>query len=400
MVAAVSARAAGSSPYLPIFDGYRAAAVLCIVFSHIALATAWEPSAGLLLALRRSSFLSLEFLVVVSGFVLFLPIAWRGGLDSVRSYAVRRIARIGPAYWVCLAITFLVALIAGHPPLPYGDLEVLAVHLLFLQHALSVNGFEVNQVFWMLSILAFFWALLPIVANQYVRHPLAGLLVAIAVVLFWRLLVAGTVNYEHFIQPPLFFADFATGMTAAWGFVELRRRADPAVLRRYAVPATAAALFTLVALMYTVGMMRVRGEIFYFGQPAWLALCVPAAFALLVVAGAFTPAWAQWPLSNRAARWMGNLSYGVFLFHVLILQLVLTVFGFTQDRSFWTFVTVSALVIPVSLLAGWISFTFVERPVRDWAKQWAQRSAVRRASYETARPLLPDASTATTAPHD
>lgn len=400
----MSARAAGSSPYLPIFDGYRAAAVLCIVFSHIAIATAWEPSTGLLLALRRSSFLSLEFLVVVSGFVLFLPIAWRGGLDSVRTYAARRLARIGPAYWVSLLITFAVALMVGHPRLPYGDIEVLAAHLLFLQHALGVNGFEINQVFWMLSILAFFWVLLPIVANQYVRHPLAGLLVAIAVVLFWRLAVAGTVNYEHFIQPPLFFADFAMGMTAAWAFVELRRRADPAVLRRYAVPATAAALSTLLALMYAVGLMRVRGEIFYFGQPAWLALGVPAAFSLLIVAAAFMPAWAQWPLSNRAARWMGDLSYGVFLFHVLILRLVLGELDVTPERSFLTFATVSALVVPASLVAGWLSFAFVERPVRDWAKQvterWGERDRARPAGRPPGRPLLPDGPGATTVSRD
>ena len=50
-----------------------------------------------------------DILFVVSGFVVFLPtVAQRGNFGSVSSYAVRRAARLLPAYWVSLGMMLLV----------------------------------------------------------------------------------------------------------------------------------------------------------------------------------------------------------------------------------------------------------------------------------------------------
>lgn len=354
--------------------------MLAIVFSHIAYTVAWQPPGELLGALRYGTFLTVEFLFVVSGFVLFLPIAARGRLPSKRAFALRRAARIMPAYLLSVVATAILAVATTHPPLPMDLAPAFGLHLVFLQHEFVVSGFGINPVFWTLSILAIFYVLLGLVANRYVRHPLAGLALAMAVVAVWRLALQDTVSfgdtfsYPRFIQFPLFAADFAAGMTAAWAYVRLSRTAERDRVRRLALPLGAAALAAMIALVYAIGHMRLNGEIFRFGEPVLLALAVPLAFAAVMVTMAFMPAWAQWPLSNPVARWIGTVSFGVFLFHLLVLR-VPGLVGFEANGTFATTAAVTVFVVSVSLLLGWLSFKLVEEPVRARARGYANRLA-------------------------
>jgi peptidoglycan/LPS O-acetylase OafA/YrhL len=368
--------------YLPVFDGFRGFAVLAVALSHIAFYSQWEPSPEFLQALRRASFFSPEFLFVVSGFVLFLPIAFRGRLVSASAYAIRRIARIVPAYLLSLTVTLLFATVIGHPPLPMSTVEAFLVHLVFLQHPLGVSGFLFNQVYWTLSILAAFYVLLPFVASRYVRHPLIGLFIAISIVVVWRVSMSDRLAYADFITFPLFAADFAIGMTAAWAYIKLRNRFNSVRLARPAFIALALAAVATVLLMYVIGLERVRGDIYFFGESPLLAIAAPLSFGAVMVAMSLGPRLAQWPLSNRFARWIGRVSYGVFLYHILVIQILLRGFGFQPDGTFASFLAVSAFVLPISLLVGWLSFTFLEEPVRRRAREWTRS---RRPSHETSR---------------
>jgi len=47
----------------------------------------------------------IDVFFIISGFVLFLPVIARGGdLGGVRSFYIRRAARIYPAYWLSLVV--------------------------------------------------------------------------------------------------------------------------------------------------------------------------------------------------------------------------------------------------------------------------------------------------------
>ena len=64
--------------YVDTFDGFRAYAILTIVVLHVAFFAQYVPSADVPKALLVSTFLALDVLFFVSGFVLFLPVVLAG----------------------------------------------------------------------------------------------------------------------------------------------------------------------------------------------------------------------------------------------------------------------------------------------------------------------------------
>jgi len=51
------------------------------------------------------------------------------------------------------------------------------------------------------------------------------------------------------------------------------------------------------------------------------------------VAIVLLPRALQWPLSNRVSRWVGDISFGVFLYHLLILHVVMNAMGLTPPAG-------------------------------------------------------------------
>jgi len=147
---------------IPVLDGLRGLAVIWVALFHFVVLRAGDTWVDALHgmpaldALVRSGYLGVDLFFLLSGFLLALP--WiahaNAGLPppSTAAFYVRRARRILPAYYVQLALVFLVAL-----PLLLGvgywrkDLYVYlwngVAHALFLQGtspltsgSMGVNG--------------------------------------------------------------------------------------------------------------------------------------------------------------------------------------------------------------------------------------------------------------------
>ncbi|MGH2783132.1 MAG: acyltransferase family protein, partial [Thermoleophilaceae bacterium] len=260
--------------YVPTFDAFRGAAVLAIVMYHLFLRSEWVPDGALPRALLTSGFMSLDLLFLISGFVMFLPVAARGSLGDLRAFAIRRVARIAPAYYISLlALIALWPLLTTGPvagPSPWEPLPLLW-HVLFLHNEAALAypayfpGFGVNPALWTLSVEMIFYLLLAAVAGAYLRRPWLGLALGIAITVVWRIALdppddhfqnAFAPSDLHLIwkQFPLFAVDFAAGMTAAWALVRLRRGVAAERARRLAVPVAGASLALFALLMVLVGL--------------------------------------------------------------------------------------------------------------------------------------------------
>ncbi|MDQ6750095.1 MAG: acyltransferase [Actinomycetota bacterium] len=360
--------------WIPAFDGIRGSISVVIALTHISLATGWRPNHEPFRALRGSMFFSIEFLFLMGGFAMFLPAVAYGGFVGVRTYALRRAGRLLPLYWLTLALAVGVGPLLRPVSGAYFPHDVPAVlsHVVFLQQELYPRqaGFGVQGIVWTMSITAVFCVIFPLVLRPYLRWPFLGLAAAVGVTVAWR---ETTGNHpDLFAQFPLFGADFALGMTTAWIYVQLRRSAG-ARLRRALAWACPAAALALLFLLYAAGLPVVDDHQPLWGESLVLSIAVPLAFAAVLLTVAYLPAWAQRPLANRLSRWIGSINYGIFLFHFLVIWLVLGVADIPRNGSPRSMMLLTVLVLPLTVAAAWAGTRFVERPIRTWAQRAGRR---------------------------
>jgi peptidoglycan/LPS O-acetylase OafA/YrhL len=366
------------APHVPVLDGFRGLAAIGILLYHCWLLSG-EASlgGGPLRDLLSSSFLAVSLFFVLSGFVLFSPVAWRGGsFGPVAPYARRRIARVVPAYVAVLAVCLL-----AWPLLTTADmagrvtLDSVLAHASFAQQEARLLpgyegalGFAVDPVVWTLSLEALFYLALPFVAGWFFSRPWQAVLLAVSVGALGRVAlgdVAGQSRESVLLSSfPLHLTDFAAGMAAALLFA----RGRPVPARLAAGAGVACALAALLALIAVggadAGDVRdgVRGN-------ALLMALLPFAFGGAVLGLAWAPAGVRRPLESAAARWVGAVSYGVFLAHYPLLLLARTTLDFEHDGSRDAFLALTAFALPASLLVGWLSWIAIERPARRWARR-------------------------------
>jgi peptidoglycan/LPS O-acetylase OafA/YrhL len=384
---------------VPAADGFRGIAAVGVVADHCLLATG-EPRlhSHFLRALILGSYMSLDVFFVLSGFLLFLPVAAAAGkFGSVKAYALRRAARILPAYYLVLLVTqlsdrLLVKVPLDYPLYSHRGLESLLLHATFLQHNVGLalgfsEGFGVNGVVWTLSIDALFYVLLPIVALRYFRHPLLGLIIALGLTIGWRVAVShlwiplphlryedtgGLTNAGYskeilITQFPDYLVNFAAGMTAAWLLVKLRRErlvVPPGVTVVVQVLALAAVIWGVVAAGAR-DIARTSGPLDHWTGTTPVTL----AFAVLLLATALAPRWAQFPVNNRAVRRLSDISYGLYLWHLIFVGFALETLHWLPDGTNGDFVRMFALALGGGLVMGWASYVWIEQPMIRWARR-------------------------------
>jgi peptidoglycan/LPS O-acetylase OafA/YrhL len=384
-VADAGHRAAGAS--VPILDSFRGVAALGILGYHC-----WLLSGEPLLRnspvrdVLSSGFLAVSLFFVLSGFVLYLPVARRGGtFGSVAAYARRRMARVLPAYYVVLIVCLLayplmVTVAIGE----HVTASSLLAHALLLQQEARLIpgysgslGFGVDPVVWTLSLEALFYVSLPFVAAIFWRRPWQAIALAIAVGVVARLLLDGSSSSGDgsvlLSSFPVHLADFAAGMGAAMLYVRWQERDAPVwrpapwLVVTVAVAGAGAALVALAAVGgpdATAVRDGVRAN-------APLMALLPFAFAAAIAGFALAPAAVRRPLELAPVRWLGTVSYGVFLVHYPVLLFGRTTLDILHNGSTEAFVRLTAYALPVSLLLGWLSWVAIERPARRLARSRA-----------------------------
>jgi len=390
---------------VPSFDGYRAYAILFVCLFHIfqvsgAFNAAGDSALGVLAwgILPRS----LDALFIVSGFVIYLPTIVRDGdFGRVSAFAIRRAARLVPAYYVTLLIAILLLLVVSSSSGPPGA-GTIGAHLAVLQTPalLFVDEFRLGlgvvPPVWTLSVEVGFYVVLPLVAAWYFRHPLVGLAVAAAIVLVWRELadhadsVASlfgtdlTSDAEHRIdtfyasQFPSWTLALATGMTGAWAYVRLRDRFTAERLRKLSIWGTALAGIVLALEIYLAGHGAVQDvspfEGLFARESILVTLGYPLALGAVLVGFSLLPERVQFPCATPAIRWIGDISYAIYLIHFAVIWFALREFSLPGDGSVGAVLAWCAVVFPASILYAYFSARFLERPARRWAHQFGRRA--------------------------
>ena len=356
--------AVSSRDRIPSLTGIRALAALLVIGTHAAYTTGkyTHGYAGLLLS-RMEIGVSIFF--VLSGFLLFVPWvrAAQAGTSapSLRRYGWHRIRRIMPAYVVAVLGAFVLYHFHDAGPNPghswYGLLRNLTLTQIYTDGYMFSHIHQGLTQMWSLAVEVSFSVALPIIGYLVLtvlcrrrwrpRLALAGLAVCALISSAWMVYVH---TAQHLpdgarLWLPGYLAWFIGGMMLA-------------VLAAMGVRCYWFLALPLVVVSYFIVSTPVAGEA--TTSPTGLAEAVVktifyAVIATLIVAppalgdrGAY-----ERLLSSRPMVWLGEISYEIFLVHLMIMELAMTQVlhwrVYTGNAAVLFTVTL-ALTIPVAWL--------------------------------------------------
>jgi peptidoglycan/LPS O-acetylase OafA/YrhL/lysophospholipase L1-like esterase len=178
---------------------------------------------------------------------------------------------------------------------------------------------------------------------------LAGAAVSFAL-LAWTY-APGETNRAYFGSDTRIGASLLGAALATWAVQRPRQPAPPPRLERAGWAALA-----------VIGWMFVTTD----GQSPWyyrggLALFALVSLVVITAVSGRAPGRAARVLSVRPLRWLGTVSYGVYLWHWPIIVF------FTEEHVGVRGIPLDVLRVALTLAAAWVSYVVVERPIRSGA---------------------------------
>lgn len=337
--------AAPRSGYLPTLDGWRAIAIIAVLFHHGAL-------------IRIGAFsLTWPYEFGATGVMVFFAISGvlictrllqeesKTGSLHLKGFYIRRVLRIQPAAWIFL-LTLLILKLGSVVPLSWeGFLSALFLIRNYLPWNTHWSVDWVTLHFWSLSVEEHFYLVLPAFLF-FVRRRRATLLFGAALlILLWASIASrfGMLGGQGFHRTDFCLANL---LVPAWFAVLLRREQVYRAFEKY-LPSSVGLLFAACAFI-----------------PVWLgwkhALHGLTDFApsILVISTMLHPnslsgRFLEW----RPLRFIGRISYGLYIWQELFFT-----GHFAPDlHPFGVFSRAPMNFVAVFVLAT-LSYYLVERP--------------------------------------
>ena len=266
----------------------------------------------------RAGYMYVDLLLMLSGFLLYLPYANRKERPARQFYA-RRALRILPSYWLCLAILLVIALLQPDFSDGAGLAKDLAAHLTFTHNLFYDTCLmtRLNVVLWTLAVEVQFYLVLPALAPLFRKHPLIvyGAMVA-AALCFQQLWTGQMVDTTLFVNRlPNCLDAYANGMLAAHLYAGLARRKGRQRAWIAAAGTAACALglwgiwriLGIQAGVYDYDLLR-QGQLDY----RWL---FSACGALVLLGGSLSFKPVRLAFSNPVIRFLSGISFNFYIWH-------------------------------------------------------------------------------------
>lgn len=265
----------------------------------------------------RAGYMFVDLMLMLSGFLLYLPYA-NGKERAPLAFYRRRALRILPSYWLCLIVMLAFALLAPDFKDGPGLARDLAAHLTFTHNLFypSYVATRLNVVLWTLAVEVQFYLLLPALAPAFRKRPPACWLAMVGAALcFQRLWTGQMADTTLFVNRlPNFLDVYANGMLAAHVYAKLAKRKK----RRGLIAAlgTAACLLGLWGIWrLLVGQASVYGyDLLRQGQLDRRFL-FSACGALFLAGGSLSYGAVRRFFSNRVLRFLSGVSFNFYIWH-------------------------------------------------------------------------------------
>lgn len=356
---------AGRDTYLPSLEGLRAIAAGLVLITHAASASGAVDIPVIGVALSRGTW-GVTLFFVLSGFLLTRPwvrAAQEGGdKPALRRYALLRTARILPAYWVAL-----VAVLVAFPGTGVAGIISNVTLTQIYTGQLIPEFFQT----WSLCTEVAFYVALPLLAGLLVRRSARATLILLTLValvapvyIYW-VKESGFFGYAILWLPghlDWFAAGMALAVVEPWLRGERRLPDNVALVARRGVWLAGTALgwaLMLSPLGGPTGIAEMSGPE-AVAQEATFGLAAFCTIGLLLVATRSDALYSR-ALATAPMQWAGRISYAVFLWQMMMLELVRSALGipFGGGGFLITLVVAGAATVVVSQL----SWMFIEKPI-------------------------------------
>lgn len=386
----------------PLLDGYRAMAALMVLTTHVAFNTG-EIASGVIGPLLGRMDFGVTLFFLLSGFLLYRPWARAAMTDTagpaLGTYAVRRAARILPAYWLMVVFTLLLL-----PEIQPVRWEAWPVHLGLLHIYLPGFTLEGLTQTWSLATEVSFYVLLPLVAwltgRRHRGNPSASSrwqlsVLLVGVVIAWAFTIVRVTDISGLSDIagywlPGFLDWFALGMAAAVIQVRLRMAQPPTWMLQVRLVASDTTWCLLIAVaLYIIAATPLAGPLtFAAAEPSSLVVkhLLFGAIAVFLLLPAFLgvgdvdpteqPADSRWArfMAHPVVVYLGTISYGIFLWHLVLLRMIQGGLGIPIfSGGFWL---LWPLVVLSSIAVASVSWFAVERPLQRWSHRRGLRKPV------------------------
>ncbi|GHF48937.1 ABC-type glycerol-3-phosphate transport system permease component/peptidoglycan/LPS O-acetylase OafA/YrhL [Deinococcus metalli] len=377
---------------LPGADAVRAVACLMVIFHHLSQrlnGNVQPPALKELQSFVMSGAVGVSAFFVLSGLLLSLPF-WRRYFAGrahppLREYARRRFLRIAPGFWASLGVSLLLTLAlvpdAVHPYLRAVSAATFTSSL----HWLTFFPADLNGPLWSIGFEVVCYALLPLgMLGLFAvkrRHPalaFAWWLGVLAVTLLahqwilthmipdadgrgWQYGITGGSKYWMPNYNPVgLYGHYLLGVLAA-GVIAWRTR-TARVAAGWNDVLAALLVAGIVGLLYAT---RHAPEFsFSVGRQPYFYPTFPLLVAALLATLPFTRALGAW--LDRPLRTTARLSFGLYIWHYLILELIRLLhnpaFAYFGMDSVGAWALTSTAGLALAYWAAGLSYRHIEEP--------------------------------------
>ncbi len=355
--------------YVDVLDGIRAISVIIVLIFHFwqqtwifpVVKTPFLEFLGVtqinFTAYARVGYLFVDMMVLISGFLLFLPVArniFTGEpLSKWKDYYKKRAIRILPSYLFCVLALFVYELISGgfgSPIVWKAAIRDLLLHLTFMQ-TWTVQTYlstKLNVVLWTLAVEVWFYIIFPVFAMIIKRRKseknavmplvrsvvLALFMVGISFVFIYSYVLKTGSPFSTKIdgafeavgsgirssylsmvinQLPAFFGTYAVGMIGAIVYAAAAKN-----LKRSWWGGLIGTVFSIGFIYLITKMIEQCAALSGADAQVWqMTKRLPLALAFMgfILSASFANGWFRFLFSNGLMRFLSMISYNLYIWH-------------------------------------------------------------------------------------
>jgi peptidoglycan/LPS O-acetylase OafA/YrhL len=355
----MEANSAYSQKYIPALDGLRAVSILLVILFHIKEELVHF---RFLYFVAEHGWYGVDVFFTLSGFLitwmLLKEIDNRGKINIVRFY-IRRGLRLWPAYFVYLIIVGAAIYLRGTHRQLENYLSALPYLITYTSNYLAIYAPDRLPLLlhtWSLCVEEQFYLAFPLVlllfSCESAKHILLAIICTICGI---RVLVV--VHAYFYLQyfTPLRIDTILAGCVVAIVFRKMRfggyRFLENRILQYAGV------------IIWGGCIMMFANEgsktLYIIGLPL---LYLFSALNIYMIANGF-PVLLVKILEFKTIVYIGKISYGIYLVHVICMVFVLKCFGYYQINGYPRLIIVVTLSVITPICSAAIMYKYVEKPI-------------------------------------